>query len=228
MSQVEPTTRDLDPEQVQRVDIPTGNAGTDATVEVMAQAAMGQYGAGSARIRNLAVQIVRGEMGGAPVPERDQPGEVGAIHEWMQEHLRYVRDPLWYEFVTYPETLAFTRADGDCDDHCVLEAALLGSIGIPTRFVVYAFNKQSNFSHVALQAYIRFPDGTSSWETLDPIVKDQPAGWSVPDATTTKVYGVNGPNGTLSKAPNVTGMLGALASVAGVIMAFRRAMRLLD
>lgn len=176
-------------ERVQRVPLKPGNEGTHQTVEEMAKAAMGQYGAGSGRIRNLAVQIVRD----AGVAERDKRGEIIAIHEWVKNHLRYVNDPLWYEFITFPETLAFERNDGDCDDHVVLEAALLGALGIPSRFVVYAVKNPMNFDHVAMHALVKQPN---EWMALDPIVKKQPAGWEVPDAKAKHVYGINTPNGT--------------------------------
>ena len=181
-------------ERVERVPLAAGTDGTHQTIAVMSKAAMGPYGAGSGRIRNLAVQIVRD----AGVPERDKRGETIAVHEWVKKHLRYVKDPLWYEFVTYPETLAFERNDGDCDDHVVLEAALLGALGIPTRFVVYAFKNASQFAHVAMHANV-----DSKWLPLDPIVKNQPAGWEVPDATTRHVYGVNTPDGPQKTGRNV-------------------------
>jgi hypothetical protein len=181
-------------ERVERVPLAPGVDGTHQTIGVMSKAAMGPFGAGSGRIRNLAVQIVRD----AGVPERDKRGEVVAVHEWVKKHLRYVKDPLWYEFVTYPETLAFERSDGDCDDHVVLEAALLGALGIPTRFVVYAFKGASQFAHVAMHANV-----DNQWMPLDPIVKNQPAGWEVPDATTRHVYGVNTPDGPQKTGRNV-------------------------
>jgi len=182
-------------ERVERVPLAAGVDGTHQTIEVMSKAAMGPFGAGSGRIRNLAVQIVRN----AGVAERDKQGEVVAIHEWVKKHLRYVKDPLWYEFVTYPETLAFERADGDCDDHVTLEAALLGALGIPTRFVVYAFKGASQFAHVAMHAMV----SPNNWLPLDPIVKEKPAGWEVRDATTRHVYGVNTPDGTQKTGRNV-------------------------
>lgn len=208
----------LSAEKVVRVELPAGNPGTDATVEEMAKASMGQYGAGSGRIRNLAVQIIDGEVGGLdPVDERDQYGEVNSVHEWVKAHLRYVRDPLWYEFVTMPETLAFERADGDCDDHVVLEAALLGAIGIPSRFVVYAFKGSPVYSHVAMQARVG-----NDWINLDPIVKGQDAGWSVPDATDTKFYGISTPDGTAKSVFSFSTLVGAAIAIAAVSFMFKR------
>jgi transglutaminase-like putative cysteine protease len=205
-------TAPLSAERVERIQIPPGAAGTDATIDAMARAAMGEFGAGSGRIRELAITILRD----AGVAERDQQGEVVAIHQWVQDHLRYVKDPLWYEFVTYPETLAFERADGDCDDHVVLEAALLGAIGIPSRFVVFAF-RGGPWSHVAMQANVK-----GRWIPLDPIVKTKPAGWVAPDADRTKVYGVNTPDGPARRVVSVIGFVGLALALYGVFTAYRR------
>ncbi len=188
----------LTPERIERVTISGGEAGIDQTVDHMARLAMGEYGAGSGRIINLARQIVAD----AQVPERDVRGEVEAVHAWVMAHLRYQRDPLWYEFVTYPETLAFSTPTGDCDDHVVLESALLGALGIPTRSVVWAVRNSPNFSHVSMQAQVPATaddgvnvPGKSQWLPLDPIMKDKPTGWEVPDATNKKVYAINTPRG---------------------------------
>lgn len=175
---------------VERIALPSGPSGTDATIQAMAKAAMGDFGASSPKIIALARKIIRE----ARVPERDQQGEVVAIHNWVMAHLRYVRDPLWSEMITYPETLAFETSTGDCDDHVVLEAALLGAVGIPSRFVTFAFKNQTGMSHVAMQANVK-----GEWISLDPIVKTKPAGWEAPDATSVVRYGINTPTGTASK-----------------------------
>lgn len=192
-------------ERVERVPLKSGQDGTDQTIDVMAKAAMGKWGAGSPRIRNLAVQIIRD----ANVDERDKTGEAVAIHNYVMGHLRYVKDPLWYEFVTHPETLAFERADGDCDDHVVLEAALLAAVGIPSRFVVYAFKGAPSWQHVALHAQI----APRVWMPLDPIVKDKPAGWEAPDATNRKVYGVNTPDGHAKTHGTLMEFVGVIAGI---------------
>lgn len=198
----------LTAERIERVPLLGGIPGTDQTIEVMARAAMGEYGAGSGKIRNLALDIIHA----ARVAERDRMGEVIAIHNWVMKHLRYVKDPVWYEFVTYPETLAFDRADGDCDDHVVLEAALLGSLGTPSRFVVYGFKNQPAYAHVAMHALV-----DNRWIPLDPIVKDKPAGWEVPDATMRHVYGVNTPDGT-KRSNGLAGLAGTVGDVMGTVL----------
>ena len=200
-------------ERVERVPLKPGVDGTDQTIVVMAKAAMGIYGAGSGKIRNLAIQIVRD----AGVPEKDKRGEIEAVHAFVKKHLRYVKDPLWYEFVTFPETLAFERNDGDCDDHVVLEAALLGALGIPTRFVVYAFNGAANFGHVAMQAL----EANGKWLPLDPIVKDKPAGWEVPDATKRHVYGVSTPDGPTGAKASLGELFGVVVGILALWTMFR-------
>lgn len=208
-------------ERVERVPLKAGVSGTDQTIDVMSRAAMGRYGAGSPKIRNLAIQIIRN----AGVAERDKVGETVAIHDYVMEHLRYVKDPLWYEFVTHPETLAFERADGDCDDHVVLEAALLGALGIPTRFVVYGFKGAPTYAHVAMHANV---GGANSWLPLDPIVKDKPAGWEVPDHTSRKVYGINTPDGVQGLSGTIREWVSVVLGLAGLWWVFSKHMRNLE
>ncbi len=173
---------------VQRVPLSPGLIGTDETISAMMQVAMGRYGAGSVKIRNLAIDIIRK----ANVAEKNQPEEIKAVHEWVMNHLRYVRDPYGIEFITHPETLAFDRTDGDCDDHVILEAALLGAIGIPTRFIVVGF-KGNPPSHVYMGAETK-----SGFIPLDPIMKTKPVGWEAPDPTYKKTYQINSADGLLS------------------------------
>ncbi len=200
---------DLSASKVIRTDLSAGGDGTDATIQAMARAAMGEYGAGSGSVIAKAREIIDA----AGVPERDQRGEVDAIHRFVQLHLRYVRDPLWYEMITYPETLLFDTPTGDCDDHVVLEAALLGALGIPSRFVTYGFKGNIAQSHVAMEAKVG-----NDWIPLDPIVKDKPAGWSVPDASNITRYGVNTPSGTVGAVFSIVNAGGMFAFV-GVILA---------
>lgn len=172
-----------------------GVDGIDATVSTMASMAMGVYGARSTRLRSLALDIVRG----AGVAEKDQLGEVLAVHDWVQKTIRYVKDPVGAELLTHAETLAFDRHDGDCDDHSILEAALLGTLGIQTRFVVVGFTRPRVYSHVYLEAQVNLAGPTArpdnKWMPLDPIVKTQPAGWSAPNPVAIHVYPTNTADG---------------------------------
>jgi len=205
--------------QASIIRMPPGELSVDKTVDIMARAAFGRYGAHSPRIRALAIQIIRA----AGIPEKDKLGEIDAIHEWVKSRLRYVNDPLWQEFITQPEHLAFVQRDGDCDDHAVLEAALLGAIGIRSRFVTVA-PVAGPMSHVYLQAQIMHYDGTGtppriSWINLDPIKKDKSAGWAVPHPFRIKVFPISTPDGIGLQSTG--SLMTTLAGLAGVLLRFR-------
>ena len=71
----------------------------------------------------------------------------------------------------------------------MLEAALLGSIGITSRFVTIGVTPD-RMSHVYLQAKPK-----DDWISLDPIMRNKPAGWEVPPSAVKvrKVYLENFP-----------------------------------
>lgn len=64
---------------------------------------------------------------------------VQAIFKWLRDHIQYVRDPSYREFVQPPLDLITEgarqshMAAGDCDDFATLAGALCGSLGIPYR-----------------------------------------------------------------------------------------------
>jgi hypothetical protein len=177
-------------------DIPTkrgtlasGDAGTDQTVAAMRACAMGIYGAKSPKIREFAINI----LDSAQVKNKDYRGMTIAIHNWVRDNIRYVNDPVGQETVCHPEYVIQLRA-GDCDDASTLEAALLGALGIDTRFVVVGLQTGGGFSHVYLQAEVKEPTGLV-WMSLDPIMRQYPAGWEVPNAKRKKIYDVNSAQG---------------------------------
>ncbi len=97
---------------VSRSVLPEGEAGVDATVEKMVEMAKGVYGARSAKIRALAINIVNQ----AKVADKDYFGMIQAIHNWVRDHIRYVRDPIGQETLSYPEETAFNSKGEDCLD----------------------------------------------------------------------------------------------------------------
>jgi transglutaminase-like putative cysteine protease len=78
---------------------------------------------------------------------KNYPAEVLAIHRWVQNNIRYTRDSVGQETVQTPEHTAFVNQAGDCDDFSVLEAALLGALGHPTRFITIGYSPKA-FSHL--------------------------------------------------------------------------------
>jgi len=158
---------------VQRSVLPDGIAGVDATVRKMVELAHSQYGSKSAKIRALAIDIVRN----AGIQDKDYYGEMVAIHNWVRDNIRYVRDPIGQETLSYPEETAFNSRAGDCDDLSTLEMALLGSIGIES-FPVVVGMFPGHFSHVYIHGKVPPGKGRHAGKVvpLDPIMKDWQAG----------------------------------------------------
>jgi transglutaminase-like putative cysteine protease len=46
-----------------------------------------------------------------------------AVHRWVQNNIRYTRDPVGQETIQTPEHNAFVNQAGECDDFSILEAA---------------------------------------------------------------------------------------------------------
>jgi hypothetical protein len=135
----------------------------------MARLALGQYGAQHDAIRRLAVRAVAG------VPAKDQAAEAAAILATVRTLVRYVRDPVGQEHLTTPVALVRQdRPQGDCDDFSMLTAALLGAVGIRTRFVTIGVSPLA-FAHVYLAAFIG-----GRWVPIDPIADGKPVGWECP------------------------------------------------
>lgn len=85
------------------------------------------------------------------VPNKQYAAEAKAIQEWVRSNIRYTRDVNGVETLQVPEkTLEYGH--GDCDDHAMLIAALLESIGHPTRFRAISVGR--NFSHVFTETKI--------------------------------------------------------------------------
>jgi len=117
------------------------------------------------------------------IPDRNSGAEVHAIHDFVRDNVRYTRDPWGVEALTDPadmlrEVDLAGRASEDCDSHVVLEASLLEALGHPTRFTVAAMDpgRPGDPSHVYLETRVG-----GEWVPLDPIVKDQSAGWITPE-----------------------------------------------
>jgi len=111
------------------------------------------------------------------VPQRKWLREVLALHAFVRDQIRYVRDPVDIQIVQTPEkTLEFGQ--GNCVQKAVLLSSLLESTGHPTRFVALVIKGQQNgqFSHVITETKVG-----PGWMPLETIIPVQ-AGWYPPDA----------------------------------------------
>lgn len=142
----------------QLLSLPEGDAGTRATLRVMASLVR-QY-RHSLPIRTLALDIVGGVSG-----HKNFAGEAATLCRWVQSNIRYVRDVNDVETIQTPlKTLDFRQ--GDCDDQSTLLSALLQAVGFQTRFLAIKTVPGGPFVHVVTQAQIG-----SDWiplETTEP------------------------------------------------------------
>lgn len=148
--------------------IPSGKAGTLYTLKIM-RSIVRKYKA-AISIRVLAQKIVH------KAPEKNYTEEARKIHAFVRDRIRYVKDIRGIETVQTPiQTIKI--GSGDCDDQSVLVAALLESIGHPTRFVACGFSTDI-FSHVFVQTRIG-----SKWVSVE-CTEKWPLGKSPPNITT--------------------------------------------
>lgn len=99
------------------------------------------------------------------LPPKDWAGEVEALHRFVRDEIRYVKDVRGVETVAVPE-YTLRAGQGDCDDKAVLLASLLEAIGHPAKFVAIGF-RPFNFSHVFVETKIG--PRWVSLETTEPV-----------------------------------------------------------
>lgn len=125
--------------------IPSGPAGTRATLEIMREL-IRKYKK-TLPIRQLAVSLTRG------LRHKDYLKEAARIHRYVRDSIRYIKDIRGVETVQTPlKTIEIGQ--GDCDDKATLAAALMESIGHPTRLVAIGF-RPGKFAHVYVEAQIK-------------------------------------------------------------------------
>lgn len=148
-------------------EIPGGLAGVRDTLRIMSS--LVNHYKKSPLIRHVTVTLT------ANFPQKDFYREVDAIHKFVRDQIRYVRDIRKVETLQTPEYTLINRV-GDCDDKSVLAATMLESIGHPTRFVAVGFQPKK-CSHVFTEVKI---GGKGPWipvETTEPVI----LGWKPPN-----------------------------------------------
>lgn len=117
------------------------------------------------------------------VREKDYRGEVAALHRFVRDEIRYVRDHLTAETLQLPDK-TIQIGSGDCDDKSILLCTLAHCIGYPSRFCAIAVNDEPDFSHVSAQILV---DG-AGWLNAETIPIDDSGrkvdlGWFPSDCT---------------------------------------------
>ncbi len=162
-------------------ELPSGSAGNMATVDFMVKVARER--AGSQKVRALATAIVAG------LRSMHYLDEAKAVGEYVQAHVRYVRDPSNIERLTDPDLMIDMiqrgTAQGDCDDMALLVASLLMSIGHEPFFRVVRYKGAwGPYNHIYVVDYEKnVNDPEASRLVLDAIVKIRSIGFEVPHAS---------------------------------------------
>lgn len=167
------------PPKVTSQRIPDFAAGNYATVNVMRGAARGR--AGHPRIRQLALRI----LSHAKVKSHNFVDEAKALARFVQENVRYVRDPNGIEQLHDPvymvEQIIKGTAQGDCDDQALLLASLLLSVGHQPYFAIVKYGKDMGaYNHIYTVVYEKNWNQNTQRLALDTIIKDRGIGFEVP------------------------------------------------
>lgn len=159
---------------VQRFTIADGDAGVAQTVDRIAD--LIRESIATPIVRQCATSLV------ANLGPNDFAGQIYAIREFLQQNVRFLRDPAGVELLHTPEWMLseITRAGAayvDCDDVAILGGALAGAIGFRVCLVTVAFLDSRNpsaytpLSHIwtAVTAPVAFRDseGKQIWIELD-------------------------------------------------------------
>ncbi|MGH9501650.1 MAG: transglutaminase-like domain-containing protein [Terriglobales bacterium] len=150
-----------------------------ATIRAMQTLVYGRGGVKSPAVRIAALDAVKGV-------ERGQR-EVDSVFHWVKDNIEFRGE--------HAETLQEPRVTlqlgaGDCDDHSMLVAALLASLGYRVRFRTIATSQASDeFSHVFVEVQDK---QTRQWIPLDTTVGKSFPGWAPEDITRDQSYRVLG------------------------------------
>lgn len=147
--------------------IPEGPAGIAATLKIMGNFV--RQGKKLITVRNKALTLTQ------QLDQKDWSGEVRCLHAYVRDHIRYIGDITDIETVQ-EANITLSNHAGDCDDKSVLLAAMLESIGHPTKFVAVGFTP-GVYEHVYVETKIG-----NNWialETTEPV----DMGWEPPAAS---------------------------------------------
>lgn len=158
--------------------LPSGKAAVAKTLAIMARLAREAVRDPRQYARMKALEIYRQNN----LPTRAFNPEARALQTWVQNCIRYVRDPVDVELVQTPE-VTLKLATGDCDDQSTLLAAMLAATGHPAQFVAVGMNNEP-LSHVLVETKIG-----DKWIAAETILK-KPFGWFPPNVTSKLIRSV--------------------------------------
>jgi hypothetical protein len=146
--------------------IPKGYWGTQKTTTHIQN--LIRAGAKDFYVRQKAIDILFAKA----VKPKDYLGEIKALFEWVQQNIRYTKDPFRVEVLHSARRMLELRA-GDCDDMTIVLGSMLEAIGHPVRLVITGPDplRPQLFSHIYLETY-----HNGRWIPLDATMP-YPMGW---------------------------------------------------
>jgi len=168
------------------------------TIRQMQALVKGKGGVQSPWVREAALEAVRGT-------ERGQ-AEVDSVYNWVKDNIEFRGE--YEETLQAPEATLRLRA-GDCDDHAMLLAALLQSLGYKTRFRTVAPRSDPEFfSHVFVEVEDKREGG---WISLDSTNPRAFPGWEPPSPGREQTYRIMAPQNPRDTLLNIGLFFGAFA-----------------
>jgi len=157
----------FDSPQIYLKSIPRGYSGTRKTLQHVA--ALIRQGVKDFYVRQKAIDILFEK----DIPAKDYLGEINALFRWVQQNIRYTKDPIRLEVLHSAKRILELRA-GDCDDMTILLGAMLESVGHPVRLVIVGPTPvhPDLFSHIYLEVFYK-----GKWIPLDATMP-YPMGWA--------------------------------------------------
>jgi len=160
--------------------LPAGDAGVVKTINQMEGLVSGPQGQGSALLRQAVLTAVRGSVRNIT--------EIQAWFDWVKRNIEFRGEA--EETLQSPEA-TLTFGAGDCDDHAMLLAAGLKSLGYKTAFKTVGVSGEApeEFTHVYAMVQDKL---TGQWIPLDSTVGISYPGWEPDDITREHMYKLNG------------------------------------
>jgi hypothetical protein len=160
-----------------------GDTAISTTIRVMQHLVLGPEGVRSPEVRIAAIEAARGSQRGM--------SEIESVFSWVKNNIEFRGENA--EFLQTPKVTLQLKA-GDCDDHAVLTAALLRSLGFTVRFNTVAAvpSAPSQFSHVYVEVKER---RSGKWIPLDTTVARSYPGWQPERITRMRTYQAMGDAG---------------------------------
>jgi len=140
--------------------------GNDIPVILATVAQLARQFSSAPIIRQAAEEIIH------PARNADAAGNAYKLAAWVRNRMIYVPDPTDLEYVQSPVVLVARiiskgQAYGDCDDHVLLLASLLGSLGISNRILGVKLN-HDYYDHVINS--VQYCNG-GEWHDIDTCAK---------------------------------------------------------